>query len=313
MNTSNEQIAPAQNNAVSHLTKFEKWLMAKTWRLWVAVILGGVLLLVIINLALIPFQQKNQIPFQQKNQNIYFGPFPSIIAIGSIVSQGIELFNGTIPDLSWNKTHLLALLALLISMFITPTLFVINWRRYLSADASLRESISIRKTLIGLTIGAMCVPVFIITPYLVFRQVQTGQSMYRSYTLSSNKDAITADLAYLAFKAQALYVVPQNLGGTGGHWKNIPIPDGTTRDLTFDDLQYKESPENIFVKGLLPQSQNKFILEVVNDTTLIITGIGSTQTENANFRNKDGQKGKIQVTQTITPNNYYGEIITDNM
>jgi hypothetical protein len=256
--------------------------------------MGGILILIIVNIVRDSF-------FEEIKMGIFFWGVPSSIAIGSIVSQGIELFSGDIPDLSWNNSQLVILISLLISFFVFPTLFFVNWRRFQLADNTLRESTHIRKTVIWLTIGAMCVPLFCLTPPIEYVRLQVGQSVHRGAARDVNRDALVNDLVDVGMQAQAFYYIPTELGGGGKHWKNIQQSDGTVRDFSLNDVHYTRPVTAKIFEDFYPQSPNKFILESVSDTMLSIVGIGNEIGNDEKFQNKDGRVGYVQATTTVTP------------
>jgi len=229
------------------------------------------------------------------------GVAPWLGAAGMVIRQGVNLFSGEIPDLSWQAAHLWTLLSVLITLLIAPALFLLNLRQ-LILDR-LRNSASAKRTITGFIVGGvLCSPIFGMAPFIAVRQVEVYQSMHRGQTSQANRDAVTADLHQLAYKARVFYFVPTNLGGGGHRWKNIQVVSGNTRDFSLDDLHYTGPILGKIWGDLMPQSPSKFILETTkDDTVLTISGIGKQMGNDVKFANKDSQVGRVQVTVTVTP------------
>lgn len=301
MNPTNEQKPPAAEKAVNKLGAFEDWLNAKSPRFWVGVLVGGVLLYLVTEYA----SEQVITRFSKTFQGGHYGPgplLPWIIGVGLIVAQGIELFSGGTPNLSFNDAHVLALLSLLMYYVILPTIFFISWRRYMLASPDQRKSRAVGNIFVGLVVGAISLPVILVTPFAVYVQVEVGRSMMRGQANASVREGLVGDLAYLTSRAKSFYYVPENLGGAGQNWNHMRRPDGSARPITLEDLKYMETGTNRIMKDLLPKFEGHYVLEVVNDTTLVITGVGNAEGADPKFKNKNGETGKMQVSLTVSPN-----------
>ena len=267
----------------------------KLWVQWVIIIVSGIALWTVLS--------QVQLPSVLENWPLLTSAVSWVVAAGVVISQGIELFSGSIPDLGWQSNYTAILVAILIPLLIAPTLLLLNFRRLILEtvdDSWLPKRL---KVVAGFIIGgALCVPLFAFSPYIAYVQVKVYQSMHQSLPIRTNKDALLSDLDDLAFQAQAFYFLPRDLGGGGRTWRNMPASEGTTRDFGLRDLHYTQPVLANILADIMPQSPNRFVVEpITNDTTLIIVGVGNEMGSDPNFVNKDGNKGRLQIRKTITP------------
>lgn len=290
MNSKNENNSALMENTVSQLSGFERWLITKQWRLWVTMIVGGALL--------------HYVPTKVFGSYWWmWSPAPSTTAGGDIVRQGIELFSGNILVTSWGLAHTTCLVSIIFLYMAIPTLFFTSWRQLKQSDLSSIGKKSFRRTFITFMIsGAFTLSIVVFSWPVAIIAVRVSQSMSETQAKQANKDAITADLNQLGYKAREFYFIPVSLGGGGGRWRNILTTDGATHNLTFDDLHFTGPIIGQILGDLMPQSPNKFMLEpIASDTVLTIVGIGNEIGDNLKFLNKDGRVGRVQVTATVSP------------
>ena len=237
------------------------------------------------------------------------GP-PHIQAGGHKVEEGIRRFWGKLEkpeNRSWEWHHTSILWAILSWFVLGPALFVwglrarVAWRRNPPGRGPPLRIVAALAVggynLLTLALGALA---------MAPQQLNVAISQYSETRYVVNRDAIAADLALMAFRAQTFYHLPVEDGGGGGQWKGIPGRIPAT--LKLEDISHPEPILAPILEWLHPQKPSHFVLEVLRKDKIAIWGIGQEMQDDPDFLNKDGQRGKLQYAMIVTPKSVKSEL-----
>jgi hypothetical protein len=126
-----------------------------------------------------------------------------------------------------------------------------------------------------------------------YRSLQSAQTVY------TNRDALLADMNIVVSRARTSFFVPRDKGGSGGSWWK----DNKSKEpqITLDALAPTTPVLSRHLAAGFPQKPGRFLMEVTAPDTLILWGVGAEMGDEETFDNKDGQRGKIQIREIVTP------------
>lgn len=195
--------------------------------------------------------------------------------------------------------RLTALGALILSFIMGPSLWVYAEIKNQSGGNENRSSL--KKGLIWY----MGVVLVIISLQVVPSSIIQGilfKNMAGSIAKGRNEDELRSGLYKLALDACETYYLPHNLGGAAQDFHMVPSDDGSMRSLRLTDLEsYRRASPNTY--QLAP---------VKSDSVIIIYGVGHQAGADPDFKNVDGQKGKLQLAVEVNPNQDFFHYIHKN-
>lgn len=147
-----------------------------------------------------------------------------------------------------------------------------------------------------LVFGAMML--FGVTSVMQYNNYRKTQ---KSIDQTRNADHLRKDLAALAVRASELYMLPEERGGGGGDFTTVIGNDGRANPISLEDLD-----QNIRKNG------NDYVLGPVNsDSVITIYGIGKVQGSDPDFKNANGETGRLQLTIRVEPKSGILRFVTE--
>ncbi|MBM4161877.1 MAG: hypothetical protein FJ217_12375 [Ignavibacteria bacterium] len=227
-------------------------------------------------------------------------PAPHVFAGSLKIGYALERWGEQLePDL-WNGRLTFLWFLLVVPYVIVPGLVIwgIRARRQWRLESSHRGFPW--KIALALALGWY---VAIMTCLMALAGSLMGVSVYRSIqiaqTVQTNRDALLADMNLVVSRARTAFFVPREIGGAGGSWWK----DNESKDpqISLDALAPTTPMLARHLAAGFPQKPSKFLIEVTAPDTLILWGIGTEMGDEETFENKDGQRGKIQIREIVTP------------
>lgn len=115
--------------------------------------------------------------------------------------------------------------------------------------------------------------------------------MRDSSELSRTKDHLRLDLSALAYEAAEIYYLPQEFGGGSGSFYTVAAGEGEPRPFRMADIS-----------RVLEDTPFSFSLgKIVSDSVLTIYGLSEKEGKDPNFKNVNGDRGKIQMAIRVEP------------
>lgn len=205
-------------------------------------------------------------------------------------TRAINEFSSGIPDTKpfWNA-RIGALVGLIILFVLGPSLWIYSEVRNQSRNTSdtedgLKKGVSWYVGVVAVSWGLIyALPVTVIKGYVYQNTLETS-AKHRS------ADHVKAGLNQLAYDALERYHLPREKGGGSGSFR-VPDQNGELRPLKLSDLEsYSEDSPHTFMKA-----------STQGDSVFTIYGVSQQQGADPDFKNADGQKGKVQVSIEIFP------------
>jgi hypothetical protein len=152
--------------------------------------------------------------------------YPWVIAGKQTIENGLTAFSGKplrIPTLV-DQTRLLA--AVLIVLVISPTVFLLGWRRRrLNSSASAGEFRLHASGLLYVFTGVVTVYVALSTLPIVYFAEKAREDLRQRQAIQDNRDQIITDLSLLALDIYQYRLLPQAIDGGGGSYLEYRLPE----------------------------------------------------------------------------------------
>lgn len=244
----------------------------------IALIVAGAVLLLI----LFPQAFGAATPIVQKVG--YMLADPSMILIEFATWNSISQFGGEVGMEGFSSALILGLTGVAIIFVIAPTLIVFGYKKSERVNSKLRPAawhLGMGIVLIAIGFGLYSSISFSVSKSNLVAATE------RQHTL----DQLQFEMFDLYFDASTKAILPQEIGGGGGHFTNFLANDGSTRNIQLSDLDRYN-----------PDSKFDFVIsENITDSTITITGISDQEGNNPDFQNADGSTGHIQMSLTMNP------------
>lgn len=198
-----------------------------------------------------------------------------------------EFGNGVVDvDPYWNE-RIKAVTGIIVFFVIGPSLWIFSEikNQYKTGKDTLKK---------GFTWYAGSI--LVIGSLLLFVPGAVTQSLIYNNAIQStakgkNANELRIQLAAISFEAAEIYFLPEDKGGAGGNF-TIPEENGQTRPISLEDISYRGS-----------FTDNTFVLEPAeSDSIITIYGIGHQPGNDTEFTNVNGEKGKLQLSVKVVPN-----------
>lgn len=236
-------------------------------------------------------------------------PVPFTLAGGLRIAEALDRFSGKEMVSAWTSGQTSILVSILVCYVISLPLFVWGMRqRALFRQNPGGQKFPMRIALaLGISasfLGEVCL-VATVPPFIA---LSVKSSMQSAQTVQSNKDALISDVNYAALRAQSFYYMDVQDGGGGGKWTDIVREGNPT--LGIEEIAPTEPVTGRVLGDFFPQQPSHFILKVHAQDSLTVWGVGHERGDVEDFVNQDGQRGKLQVSITVTPKNVH--VTSDN-
>jgi hypothetical protein len=126
-------------------------------------------------------------------------------------------------------------------------------------------------------------------------------TMKEAQRQGANRDYTINNLSIMALNAQSFWHVSVAEGGGGGKWANIK--GGASSSLTLERIAVKDPGIKRVLESFFPQETPTFRLEIFDEDSIGIWGIGNEEGDLPLFVNKDGREGRGQSYVIVTPRN----------
>jgi len=227
-------------------------------------------------------------------------PAPHVVAGGLKIGQALERWRGHLEPNLWDGKLTFLVFLLIVPYVIVPMLVVwgIRARRQWRLESP-RHGFP-WKIALALALGWY---VAIMTCLMALVGSLVGLSAYGSLqsaqTVQTNRDALLADMNLVVSRARTAFFVPREKGGAGGSWWK----DNKSKEpqISLDALAPVTPVLSRHLAAGFPQKASRFFMEVTAPDTLFLWGVGTERGDSESFENKDGQRGKVQIRQIVTP------------
>ncbi|MCX6135924.1 MAG: hypothetical protein NTV54_00285 [Ignavibacteriales bacterium] len=235
-----------------------------------------------------------------------------MIPAGKIILQGVDLFQGQIPDVGWTRQETGTMIWLIISYIICPGMFLFGWRGIsLLPSKDKLPWMASAEFVVG---GALTLCYLIPSPYFATKQVHVSTSMRETQAAYSLSDMIANDLSEMGFQIRERYIL-SNVGREGPRrWGVVTETGGRERPLTLADLPASSSrASRMFHLQYFPNiSYGTTMDHASHDTVSTIVAIGNQPGENHDFVNNNNARGLIQRKMVVTPHTMELEYSKEN-
>jgi len=230
-------------------------------------------------------------------------PVPHIVSGGMLIAEALERFSGHPIFHTWRVEHTFLVASIILGYIVALPIFL--WA--LRERSRWRQDEHRKKFPVKIALGfgssgpiVVFIAITAVTGPILSSAVLT--SLKSAQTLQANIDALISDANLVALKAQSFYFVSTKEGGGGGRWKNIDRE--YVSEITLKDIE-AESPITRIYGSSFPMKRSEFALEVYSEDSLAIWGTRNDRGSDANFANKNGQRGKIEIHVTVSPRNFH--------
>lgn len=209
---------------------------------------------------------------------------PSMIILDYATQNAINQFGGDMSKEGYNLALLVSLIGVGIILIIAPTLMIFGYEKSRFEENTLRPLTWHIGT--GVVIAAIVFGI-----YSSINWSSNKENLIESTQLQHSLDDLQFALIDLYFDASAKAILPHEKSGGNGQFTNFIAEDGSTRNIQLSDLNRFSS-----------NSKFEFVIsEDISDSTITISGISDYDGDNPEFKNANGDTGKIQLTLTVNP------------
>lgn len=241
------------------------------------VIVGGVLFLIL-------FPQSNEPATLTLQKTGYVVTNPSMILLEYTTRNAISQFGGDMSMEGFNLALLLGATGIVVILILAPSLMVFGLKRSEHSSESLRPVTWHIGT--GILLSAMGIGFYSAITFSI-----SNNHMYEEATRQHAIDQMQFELMDLYFDAASRAILPHDKGGGNGSFTNFRAEDGSTRNIRLTDLERYN-----------PDSRFEFVIsDAITDSTITITAVSDFKGNSPDFRNANGETGKLQLSLTMNP------------
>jgi len=209
-------------------------------------------------------------------------------AQGLVTKLAISTFQGISDTAHHWDARFYTIIALILSFIIGPSLWIYaeikNQSKDDQAGNSLNKGIVWYIGIIIVILSLQVVPSAIMKGFIL-------PNSWKSAAASRNEDKLRMGLVRLGMDAYQHYYLPHKFGGGAQSFRSMPSEGKGMRAIKLTDLEnYNENASNSY--QLAP---------VESDSAILIYGVGNKQGPDPDFKNVNGQKGKLQLALKVTP------------
>jgi hypothetical protein len=168
--------------------------------------------------------------------------FPWVVAAGHTIENGLLAFGGRPATAPGGREEASVLFGLLLAAVLSPTIFLLEWRRRRVSGPARHERRPLRVSgviyaLSGVIVLSMAVTILPIT--IASESARSG--LRHSQAVLSNRDAVIYEMNLIDIDLSQFYILPKELGGGNHSYEGYRLPQQLA---TTDDARYIVTAEN---------------------------------------------------------------------
>lgn len=241
------------------------------------VIAGGVLFLIL-------FPQSNEPAAIAIKKTGHVLTNPSMIMLEYTTRNAVSQFGGDMSMKGFNLALMSGLAGVTVIFVLAPAFMVFGYKKSEHSEKLLYPATWYLGT--GIVIAA-----FGIGFYSSVSWVNSNEAISEYADQQHTSDQLQFELIDLYFDAAVQAILPHEKGGGNGSFTNFRAEDGTTRNIRLSDLN-RYNPDSPF----------EFVVsDAITDSTITITAVSDFEGNSPDFKNANGETGKLQLSLTMNP------------